>query len=49
LPFDFFFNIVLTFVGLPPTPCALDLFLDTALLICPDDIDFALDLGTHLG
>jgi hypothetical protein len=40
---------VLTLVGLPPTPCRLDLLRLTADAIWLLDIRFALDLGTHLG
>jgi hypothetical protein len=36
-------------VGLPPTPCAFDRFLDTADLICEAVMVRALDRGTHLG
>ena len=45
----FLFANVLTFVGLPPTPCATDLFLETAERLCPSDIDLAFASGTHFG
>ena len=48
MPPSFFLTMVLTLVGLPPgLPAAL--FLATADLIWLLVIDFAFDLGTHLG
>ena len=40
---------VLTFVGLPPTPCFFDRLRVTADLISPFDILAAVAAGTHLG
>ena len=40
---------VFTFVGLPPTPCATALFLETADRLCPSAIRLALASGTHFG
>jgi len=36
-------------VGLPPTPCALALFLATAERLCDSVIRAAFAAGTHLG
>ncbi len=41
--------MVLTFVGLPPTPCGFDLLRATALAFCDFDMLRALASGTHLG
>jgi hypothetical protein len=49
LAFRFFLTKVATLVGLPPTPCAFDRFLDTAERICDAVMLFAFDLGTHFG
>jgi hypothetical protein len=40
---------VLTIVGLPPTPCRLDLFLLTALDFSPAVMLAAFAAGTHFG
>lgn len=40
---------VLTFVGLPLTPCAFDLFLATALFFSAAVIRLAVAFGTHFG
>ena len=49
MPIFFLLANVGTFVGLPPTPCALLLFLATALRLWDSVILAALAAGTHFG